>query len=88
MARAAGVGDRPASGVHRVAAGDGRDIRNALISSLRSDKDPGVRMKALQGLERYVRMDENVRDAVALALLACALAANWGWTPAATRCSA
>jgi len=45
--------------------GDGtRGIRTTLLTSLRYDKDPGDRMKALAGLQRYVAEDENVRYAV------------------------
>ncbi|HEX4578224.1 MAG TPA: HEAT repeat domain-containing protein [Edaphobacter sp.] len=43
---------------------DGQGIRHALMVSLRYDPDPGVRMKALDGLERYVGQDQHVRDAV------------------------
>jgi hypothetical protein len=39
-------------------------IRNALMVSLRYDEDAGVRMKALEGLQRYVGQDQHVRDAV------------------------
>jgi hypothetical protein len=43
---------------------DGDGIRHALMVSLRYDEDAGVRMKALEGLERYVGQDLHVRDAV------------------------
>jgi hypothetical protein len=43
---------------------DGKGVRGALLVSLRYDKDPGVRLKALEGLERYVSQDLRVRDAV------------------------
>jgi hypothetical protein len=49
-------------------AGD-NDVRDALISALRYDKNPGVRLKALDGLKGYVRNDVRVRDAVLDALL-------------------
>jgi len=39
-------------------------IRTALLASLRADKSPAVRLKALQGLQPYVAEDEHVRDAV------------------------
>lgn len=39
-------------------------ILHALMVSLRYDKDPGVRMKALAGLEPYVEQDQHIRDAV------------------------
>jgi hypothetical protein len=43
---------------------DGKGIRHALMVSLRYDQDAGVRMKALEGLQRYVAQDTHVRDAV------------------------
>ena len=43
---------------------DGKGIRHALMVSLRYDQDAGVRMKALEGLQRYVGQDQHVRDAV------------------------
>jgi len=43
---------------------DGTDVRKALMVSLRYDKSPAVRMKALEGLQPYVSNDRNVRDAV------------------------
>jgi hypothetical protein len=49
-------------------AGD-NDVRDALISALRYDKNPGVRPKSLDGLKSYVRNDVHVRDAVLEALL-------------------
>lgn len=39
-------------------------IRSALMVSLRYDKDAGVRLKALEGLQRYIGQDQRVRDAV------------------------
>jgi hypothetical protein len=48
---------------------DGSGIRNALLASLHTDKSPAVRLKVLDGLQRYVSQDERVRDAVAQALL-------------------
>ena len=39
-------------------------IRSALLASLRYDKSPAVRLKALDGLQPYVSQDEHVRDAV------------------------
>lgn len=47
----------------------GGPIRNTLMQSLRYDKDPSVRLKALQGLEPYIPLDTRVRDAVLEALL-------------------
>lgn len=44
-------------------------IRDALMVALRYDKDPGVREKALEGLEPYVAQDIRVRNAVLEALL-------------------
>ncbi len=43
---------------------DGKGVRNALLVALRYDKDPGVRLKALEGLEPYVTQDQKVRDAL------------------------
>ena len=48
---------------------DGQGLRNALMVSLRYDSNPGVRMKALKGLQRYVGQDLRVRDAVLEALM-------------------
>ncbi len=48
---------------------EGKDVRGALMVRLRYDTDPGVRMKALHGLERYVDQDQRVRDAVLEALM-------------------
>ncbi|HEY2858521.1 MAG TPA: hypothetical protein VGJ21_08900 [Terracidiphilus sp.] len=44
-------------------------IRDALMVSLRYDRDAGVRQKAMAGLQPYVAEDERVRDAVLDALL-------------------
>ena len=50
--------------------GDGvTGIRSALLASLRYDKSPAVRLKALAGLQPYVGQDEHVRDAVLEALM-------------------
>jgi hypothetical protein len=50
--------------------GDGsNEIRSTLVSSLRYDKSPAVRLKALDGLQPYVAQDEHVRDAVLDALM-------------------
>ncbi len=48
---------------------DGNDVRATLLVSLRYDKNPGVRMKALEGLQPYVITDQRVRDGIAEALL-------------------
>jgi hypothetical protein len=53
---------------HQCVGGDG-SIRNALMVSLRYDKNPNVRLKALEGLEPYVAEDRRVRDAVLEALM-------------------
>jgi hypothetical protein len=50
------------------ASDDGKGVRAALMVSLRYDKDPGVRLKALEGLDRYVSQDQRVRDALLEAL--------------------
>jgi hypothetical protein len=44
-------------------------IRDALMVVLRYDKNAGVRLKALDGLEPYVAEDTRVRDAVLEALM-------------------
>jgi hypothetical protein len=51
------------------ATADGRDIRHALMVSLRYDQDASVRMKALEGLQEYVGQDQHVRDAVLEAVM-------------------
>jgi hypothetical protein len=43
---------------------DGGPVRNALMVALRYDRDPGVRLTALEGLEPYVAEDAHIRDAV------------------------
>ena len=48
---------------------DGSGIRSALLASLRTDRNPAVRLQALDGLQPYVSQDERVRDAVAQVLL-------------------
>lgn len=44
-------------------------IRDALMVSLRYDRNAGVRQKALEGLQPYITQDPRVRDAVLEALL-------------------
>jgi len=44
-------------------------VREALMYSLRYDKNTGVRLRALDGLKGYVRNDVQVRDAVVEALM-------------------
>jgi len=44
-------------------------IRSVLLTSLRTDRSPAVRLKALAGLQPYVAQDEHVRDAVLDALM-------------------
>ena len=48
---------------------DGGGIRDGLLVSLHYDKNPGVRLKALEGLQPYVAEDRRVRDAVLEALM-------------------
>ncbi len=48
---------------------DGSGFRDALLVSLRYDKSPQVRMKALEGLQPFVRVDQRVRDAVLESLM-------------------
>ncbi len=45
-------------------AGEATGLRDALLVSLRYDKIPSVRLKALEGLQRFVAEDPKVRDAV------------------------
>jgi hypothetical protein len=52
---------------HRCTGDEG--IRNALLVSLRYDKNAAVRLKALGGLQRYVGQDQRVRDGVLEALM-------------------
>ncbi len=54
---------------HACRSEDDGDVRRTLLLSLRTDKDPGVRMAALDGLQPYVGQDQKVRDAVSQALL-------------------
>jgi hypothetical protein len=44
-------------------------VRDTLVYALRYDTNPGVRLKALDGLKGYVKDDVQVRDAVVEALL-------------------
>ncbi len=45
------------------------NVREVLIYALRYDSNPGVRLKALEGLSGYVKQDVRVRDALLEALL-------------------
>lgn len=51
------------------ASDDGKGVRDALLVSLRYDRDAGVRMKALEGLQHFIGNDQRVRDAVLEAML-------------------
>ena len=53
---------------HNCVDGPDGDVRNSLLVSLRYDKNPAVRMAALEGLQPYVSEDQRVRDAVLDAL--------------------
>jgi len=44
-------------------------IREVMLTSLRTNKNPNVRLKALDALQPYVAQDEQVRDTIAQALL-------------------
>ena len=44
--------------------GEAAGFRDALLVSLRYDKSPAVRQRALEGLQPYVGQDQKVRDAV------------------------
>jgi HEAT repeats/Putative zinc-finger len=48
---------------------DDGPVRNALMVSLRYDKNANVRLKALEGLQPYIAEDMRVRDAVLEALM-------------------
>jgi hypothetical protein len=48
---------------------DDEGVLHTLMVSLRYDQDPGVRMKALDGLQRYVGQNQHVRDAVLEAVM-------------------
>ncbi len=48
---------------------DGRGFRDALLVSLRYDKSPQVRLKALEGLQSFIGLDQRVRDAVLESLM-------------------
>jgi hypothetical protein len=48
---------------------DENNVREVLMSALRYDKNPGVRLKALEGLSGVIKTDTRVRDAVLEALL-------------------
>ena len=54
---------------HACRAQDDGDVRRTLLVSLRNDRSPSVRLKALDGLQPWVSQDEAVRDAVLQALL-------------------
>jgi hypothetical protein len=53
---------------HQCNGGPDGTIRNGLMVSLRYDKNPNVRLAALEGLQPYVAEDQRVRDAVLDAL--------------------
>ena len=53
---------------HKCVGGDG-SIRNGLMVSLRYDKNPSVRLAALEGLQPYVAEDERLRDAMLEAVM-------------------
>jgi hypothetical protein len=48
---------------------DSKGFRNALLVSLRYDKNASVRLKALEGLQPYIAQDSRVRDAVLESLM-------------------
>lgn len=48
---------------------EGGPVRTALMVALRYDRDPGVRLKALEGLQPYVAQDVRVRDAILESLM-------------------
>jgi hypothetical protein len=54
---------------HQCVGGPDGNVRNGLLVSLRYDKNPSVRLAALEGLQPYVAEDQRVRDAVLEALM-------------------
>lgn len=54
---------------HRCERGGGEGLRDALLVSLRYDRNATVRLKALEGLQPYIGQDEQVRDAVLESLM-------------------
>jgi HEAT repeats/Putative zinc-finger len=52
-----------------IGGGDPKSLRNQLLVAMQYDEDAGVRLKALEGLQRYVGQDPRVRDAIAESLL-------------------
>ena len=54
---------------HECLGGPDGSVRNGLLVSLRYDKNPNVRLAALEGLQPYVAEDQRVRDAVLEALM-------------------
>src|ERR1700722_1979602 len=54
---------------HECVGGPDGSVRNGLLVSLRYDKNPSVRLAALEGLQPYVAEDQRVRDAVLEALM-------------------
>lgn len=56
---------------HRCEHGDGdrTGVRDALLVSLRYDKSATVRLRALEGLQRFIGEDQRVRDAVLESLM-------------------
>ncbi|HEY0263580.1 MAG TPA: HEAT repeat domain-containing protein [Granulicella sp.] len=54
---------------HACKAGSEDQVLGALLVSLRYDKNAGVRMKALEGLQPYVAENQRVRDAVLESLM-------------------
>ncbi|AFL90136.1 hypothetical protein Terro_3928 [Terriglobus roseus DSM 18391] len=49
--------------------GDATGFRDALLVSLRYDKSPAVRLRALEGLGPYIAQDQKVRDVVLESLM-------------------
>ena len=49
--------------------GDSTGFRDTLLVSLRYDKSPAVRLRALEGLQRFIGEDQRVRDAVLESLM-------------------
>jgi hypothetical protein len=54
---------------HACKSEDDGAVEKALLVSLRTDKNPAVRMEVLEGLQPYVSQDQRVRDAVAQTMM-------------------
>ena len=60
---------KPKKRVPQLQAPNETNVREALLYALQNDSNPGVRLKALDGLSGFVKQDPRVRDAVLRALI-------------------